>query len=185
VTEGTDWEIGPLTRGSRDAVLAFAREVPEHDLLFLARDITQDRVVDAWLDGLESGAIHSLVALSGDRIAGFTALLTDPLSWSPHVGELRVLVAPEWRGKGVGRALIEGTFSEALELGLEKITARMTTDQHAAIQVFEEMGFRAEALLRDHVRSRDGAKHDLAILSHDVGAMAAQHSAYGFYDAAR
>jgi len=174
--------VRPLTPADRDAVLAFAKAVPEHDLLFLARDITQPKVVDAWMDGIESGAIHSLVAETEGKLAGFTALLVDPLSWSPHVGELRVLVAPGQRGKGTGRALIEGTFRKALELGLAKITARMTTDQHAAIQVFEELGFRAEALLRDQVRGRDGTTHDLAILAHDVGAVAGQHDAYGLAD---
>lgn len=172
--------VRPLTAADRDAVLAFAQAVPEHDLLFLARDITQPRVVDAWIEGLRTGAIHSFAADGEDGVlAGFTALLVDPLSWSPHVGELRVLVSPGSRGKGVGRALIEATLDAARDLGLAKITARMTTDQHAAIAVFEEFGFRAEAMLRDHVRSRDGATHDLAILSHLIGARAARHGAYG------
>ena len=46
--------------------------------------------------------------------------------------------------------------------------ARMTPDQKAAITVFEECGFRAEALLRDHVRDADGALHDLVFLALDL-----------------
>jgi hypothetical protein len=45
--------------------------------------------------------------------------------------------------------------------------------------LFESLGFRAEALLRDHVRDRAGNPHDLAILSHDIARVAAQHRAFG------
>jgi hypothetical protein len=34
----------------------------------------------------------------------------------------------------------------------------MTVDQQAAIALFESLGFKAEALLRDHVRDVDGKK---------------------------
>ena len=46
--------------------------------------------------------------------------------------------------------------AQALALGLEKLTAQMTTDQRASIAMFESMGFRAEALLARHVRDRSG-----------------------------
>ena len=55
--------------------------------------------------------------------------------------------------------------------GLEKLVAQMTVDQRAAIAVFEELGFRAEALLARHVADRDGKLHDIVLLSHDVDAV--------------
>ena len=67
--------------------------------------------------------------------------------------------------------------------GFEKLTARMTLDQNAAITVFEELGFKREAMLRDHVKDRDGKKHDLLILSHDVEGFLAQMHAYGLDEA--
>ena len=94
-----------------------------------------------------------------------------------------MLVAPAWRGKGLGRVLIQQCFTQALQLGLDKLVAQMTVDQVAAIAVFEELGFRAEALLRDHVQDRDGHKHDLALLSHDVAAVQSRLEAYGIGDA--
>jgi RimJ/RimL family protein N-acetyltransferase len=58
----------------------------------------------------------------------------------------------------------------------------MTLDQKGAIAVFEELGFRPEALLRDHVRDGDGVKHDITILGHDVERFHAQMEAYGLTD---
>ena len=59
----------------------------------------------------------------------------------------------------------------------------MTVDQKGAITVFEGMGFRPEALLRDHVKDRDGRTHDLLVLSHDVAHFQAQMDAYGVGEA--
>ena len=55
----------------------------------------------------------------------------------------------------------------------------MTPDQAGSVALFESLGFRAEALLKDQVRGRDGTPHDLAILSLDLARAAARHRAFG------
>ncbi len=166
----------------QEEVHAFALTLPPHDLLFLRRDITQPKVLSAWVQQIENGEIVSLVARSNKQILGCSAVVRDKRSWSPHVGELRVLVGPTGRDRGLGRLLIQESFLIALELGLEKLTAQMTPDQKRAINVFEEMGFEAEALLRDQVKDQTGEKHDIVILGHDVEAFQAQMQAYGMTD---
>jgi len=165
------------------AVMTFAKTLPAHDLLFLRRDITQPKVLSAWVEELEAGTITSLVAIQDDRVLGCSAVVRDEHSWSPHVGELRVLLSPDVRAQGLGRTLIQESFIVALAEGVEKLTAQMTADQQAAIAVFEGIGFRAEALLREHVRDREGEKHDIVILSHDVAEFQAKMDQYGLNDA--
>ena len=80
---------------------------------------------------------------------------------------------------GLGRRLTEEAFALALSQGLEKMMAQMTLDQKGAISTFESLGFRPEALLRDHVKDRDGARHDLLVLSHDIRRFHSQRAAYG------
>ena len=41
-------------------------------------------------------------------------------------------------------------------------------DQTASIGLFQSLGFEAEALLRDHVRNRDGELRDLIVLAHSA-----------------
>ena len=180
---GSPVEIARMTAADRDALVAFVATLPALNLLFVPRDIGHPKVVDAWIRALDSGELASLVARDGTTMVGCTAIFTDELSWSRHVGELRVLVSPAWRGKGLGRVLIQECFAQALELGLKKLVAQMTTDQRGAIAVFEELGFRAEALLSRHVADRSGTLHDLVLLSHDVAAVEARNDAYGLTDA--
>ncbi len=180
----TSFEVRLMTPADETAVLELARGLPRHDLLFLRRDITNAKVTAAWAQSLVDGDITSLLALTGDKVVGCSAVVTDPLGFSPHVGELRVLLAADARTHGLGRQLIQESFLVALSLGLEKLTTRMTPDQEAAITVFEDMGFRAEALLRDHVRGDDGRTHDLLLLAHDVAAVQAKMALYGIDEAA-
>jgi RimJ/RimL family protein N-acetyltransferase len=157
-----------MTAADASAALAFARDLPSHDLLFLPRDITQSKVIDAWVHENDRGAMTSLLALDGHQVVGCATIASDPLSWSSHVAELRVVVAPQSRGHGIGRALTQEIFGLALRLSKQKLIAQMTADQHGAIAVFEGMGFRPEALLRGHVQGPDGLKKDIVIFALDV-----------------
>lgn len=164
----------------QQAMLAFATSLPEHDLLFLSRDLKHPRVIEAWAAAIGDGAIDSLVAEDGGHIVGTAALVRDPLGWSPHVGEVRLLVSPDRRGAGLGRDLLEAIFAIAHAHGATKLVAQMTPDQTGSVALFESLGFRGEAMLRDHVRDRSGQLHDLVILSLRVGAVAASHQAFGW-----
>ena len=77
------------------------------------------------------------------------------------------------------RDLLEAAFAIAGRRGLTKLTAQMTPDQSGSIALFESLGFRGEALLKDHVRDREGVLHDLVILSHDAGAAKTRRTALG------
>jgi GNAT superfamily N-acetyltransferase len=178
-TDGGEIEFRLMTQADEAAVLAFARKLPLHDLLFLPRNISEPKVLAAWIKEIERGAITSLLAMQGGRVVGCGTLVRDPLSWSPHVGEIRMVISTDLRGLGVGRALSQETFALALGAGLEKLLVQMTVDQVGAIAIFEGLGFKAEALLRDQVRDLNGRKHDIVVLGHDVARVESQMEAYG------
>lgn len=178
-TEAGDIEFRLMGRADETAVLAFAQKLPTHDLLFLPRNISQPKVLSAWISEIERGGITSLLALKDGAVVGCGTVVRDPHSWSPHVGELRMVVSQDVRGLGVGRTLSQETFAIALGAGMEKLSAQMTVDQRAAIALFESLGFKAEALLRDHVRDVEGKKHDIVVLGHNVAQVRAQLEAYG------
>ena len=182
-TDAGEIEFRLMSRTDEVAVLDFAQKLPTHDLLFLPRNISQPKVLSAWINEIERGDITSLLALQAGKVVGCGTLVRDPHSWSPHVGEIRMVVSQDVRGQGVGRALSQQTFALALGAGLEKLSVQMTVDQQPAITLFESLGFKAEALLRDHVRDVEGKKHDIVVLGHNVAQVRAQMEAYGLPDA--
>lgn len=179
VTEAGPIEFRLMGAADEAAVLDFARALPVHDLLFLPRNITEPKVLTAWVREIERGTITSLLAWKDDEVVGCGTIVRDVHSWSPHVGGIRMVISANVRGVGVGRALTQETFALALSMGLEKLVAQMTVDQTGAISIFEGLGFKAEALLRDHVRDRDGRTHDIVVLGHNVAQVRAKLEAYG------
>lgn len=171
-------EFRSFRAAERDALERFVVDLPAHDLLFLDRDLRHPKVIAAWVDAVESGEIASFIAVRDDRILATTANIRDPLSWSRHVCEIRLLVLPEARGQGIGRALLDRSIERAVADGATKLVARMTPDQTGAITLFEESGFRGEALLASHLRDEAGGVHDLAILALDPSREAAKLAAF-------
>ncbi len=183
MTAGGEIEFRHMTAADEGAVLAFAQKLPIHDLLFIPRNISEPKVLSAWIKEIERGGLISLLAVKGSTVVGCGTIVRDLLSWSPHVGEIRMVVSQDVRGLGVGRALSQETFALALGSGLEKIVAQMTVDQTGAIALFESLGFKAEALLHDQVRDLVGKTHDIVVLGHNVSKVRAQLEAYGVSDA--
>jgi ribosomal protein S18 acetylase RimI-like enzyme len=156
-------EIRPLEPRDEEAVTRFLQRVPEGDRTFFKEDVGDPAVVAAWS---RPGAGRS-IAIDGETVLGSVALV--PLTgWSSHVAELRVVVDPDHRGRGVGRALTRHAVLDALDLGLKKIVVEVVSDQAPAIAMFRALGFDPEALLKDHVRDQSGALRDLMILAHSV-----------------
>jgi putative acetyltransferase len=61
----------------------------------------------------------------------------------PGVGELkRMYVAPEARGKGIGRALLDRLESEARTLGLTQLVLETGTRQVEALALYRRAGFK-------------------------------------------
>lgn len=146
----------------------FAKELPEDDLLFLTFDITDPKAVERRIEAIENNQAVTVLAEVNGRFVGYASLTYNQLLWTRHLGEIRLMVSASQRGRGLGKLLVNEVFLLAQELGLQKLIARMAVEQQGAVQVFEHLGFKAEALLADHVIDRKGQTHDLILMAYDI-----------------
>jgi RimJ/RimL family protein N-acetyltransferase len=174
LSDGNTVEIRAMTAADRDAILAFARQLPEEDLLFLRVDLTEPAVVDDWIANLERGLSTSLLAYDAATLAGYATVHVNPARWTRRVGEIRVNAGPAYRGKGLGRNLTAQIFDLARGMGLKKLAATMTVDQLGAQAAFRRLGFVPEAVLADYVEDRRGMARDLVIMSYDIDGLTEQ-----------
>jgi ribosomal protein S18 acetylase RimI-like enzyme len=152
-------------------------QLSERDLTLIKEDLTDPDAVR----GSAARPGQQWVALDGPDIVGYAAVRPLP-EWSDHVGELRLVVDPAHRRAGVGSALARQALIEAVRAGRRKLVVELAADQENALSMFSSLGFTGEALLRDHIRDRNGKLHDLVMLAHFVDGMWAGMDAIGLSD---
>jgi ribosomal protein S18 acetylase RimI-like enzyme len=146
------------------ALRAFFDGLPEGDLTFIKEDVRDPAVAEDWV--VPGRRARRWVATDGDRVLALVAVLP-LLGWSSHVGELRLVVDPAVRGRGLGSALARHALREALAMDLRKVVVEVVAEQESAVRMFTDLGFRGEALLTCHIRDRAGELQDLLVLAHE------------------
>ncbi len=168
---GETVHLRPMRPGDAGALLALARSLPPEDLLFLRRDVTDERVIDAWARDVADGRVITILAESeSGEVLGEASLYPSDVPWTRHVGEVRVITAPRVRGKGLGHVLLREIMAAAKAAGIEKLTAQMTVEQEPARRLFEAMGFTEEGRFRAYARDQAGASHDLVVMTYTAPA---------------
>jgi RimJ/RimL family protein N-acetyltransferase len=157
-----------MAAADREAFLAFMRAQPEDDLFFLLVDVTTPEGLERWMCDLQDGSNITVLAEEGGKLLGYSSLHHGQTRWTRHLGEIRLLMAPGQRGRGVGRLLARECFAIAHDLDLQRIMARVASGQASARRLFEDLGFHMEALLADWVIDRQGRTEDLVMMSYDV-----------------
>lgn len=121
--------------------------------------VDRERRGAAWLDTMDpSTPGTSFVAEVDGRIVGQLGV-----SGEGRV-EIGMWVAPEWRGKGVGTALMNAALDYARTHGAYKISLEVWPHNAAAIALYEKFGFEREGYLRKHWRRRNGELWDSVVM---------------------
>ncbi len=160
--------VRPLGSGDRDALLHFFRQVPEEDRLYLADDVTDPKVVDRWCAAVNLSNVLPLLGLVGSEVVADATLHGQTGGWQSHIGRVRVVVHPKYRGKGVGAALVKELIDVAIDVGLDKLDAEFVVEQERAMHAFQRIGFVKVAELPEHVLDRHGAPHDLVLMVYNL-----------------
>jgi L-amino acid N-acyltransferase YncA len=166
--DGAEIEFRLMSAAERDDILNFAQALPMEDLLFLRVDLTQPEVVDDWVQNIKNGVSTTVLAYDSEGMVGYATVHRNIAPWTRRVGELRVNVNQAYRTRGLGKRITSEIFDVARGIGVKKLMANMTSDQHGAQAAFRRLGFVPEALLADYVEDRNGTPRDLVIMSFDM-----------------
>jgi len=101
----------------------------------------------------------------GGEVAGWLSLsdFYDARPAYHTTAEIGVYVREDYRGKGVGRHLLNEAISRAPALGLKTLTAGAFAHNEASVRLFEGMGFRKWAHF-PRVAELDGVERDLIVM---------------------
>ncbi len=166
--DGTKVTIRNLKVEDLDRLMSFYRSLPDEDKKYLRVDVINRNIVKQRIEAAESANIFRIIALQGDTIIADGALELTIEEWRRHQGELRVIVAEEFRRKGVGMIIMREVYFLAIEKKVEKVIAKMMKPQAAARKICKTLGFHEEVLIPDYVKDQTGKSQDLVIMTCNI-----------------
>src|SRR5262249_21250877 len=110
----------------------------------------------------------ALLAISGQRVLADATLHQQLGGWRRHIGRVSVLVHPEFRGRGLAKALINELLDLAAQAGLSKVEAEFIGEQTQGIHVFEMLGFTPLLRLPNYVKDMQAVDHDYILMGLDL-----------------
>jgi len=112
---------------------------------------------------VDAGSAY-FVAEADGRIVGWCDALPGPAAMGTnHVGRLGMGVLKDFRGRGIGRQLLEATIAKARERGLEKIELSVYATNLSAIGLYRNFGFQEEGR-KKRGRLVDGIYDDVILM---------------------
>jgi putative acetyltransferase len=152
--------VRPAEDGDRRSLaLLFAAVAEERDGIAAEPPIDVEKLPASDVEQLAAGwdLDGTLVALAEGVIVG--EVRVDP-NWMGF-GEIGMMVAADWRGRGVGTALVAAAIEWARARDLHKLALSVFAHNDAAIALYRKFGFVDEGRLVRHVRRANGELWDL------------------------
>ncbi len=157
--------LRPVEEGDSRKLLEFFRKIPEEERYYLKENVASPDVVQGWTSDLDFGRVIPIVALSGDNIGADASLHRSRAMARRHVGEVRIVVDPDYRQVGLGRRLIRELLDIAASLELCSVTFELVDHgEERAITAAKGFGFQVCATLPERIRDFRGDHRDLVLM---------------------
>jgi GNAT superfamily N-acetyltransferase len=160
--------LRPLRRQDEQPFHEFFLAVPERERMFLKHRVTDPEVIREWCTNIDLGHNLPLLAVIDQRIVGNATLHQKLGGWKRHIGRISVLVHPNYRNRGIARALVAEQIELARHAGLEKAEAEFIGEQETAMNAFALMGFRKLLELPEYVKDMQALKHDYILMGREL-----------------
>jgi len=166
--DGSPCRLRPLRKDDEKGFHQFFLAVPAPERMFIKHRVTDPDVIKDWCQNIDLGRNLPLLAMMDRKIVGAATLHQQLGGWKRHIGRVSVLVLPQYRGRGLARALITEIVTLARGLGLEKVEAEFIGDQEAAIKMFALLGFSNLVRLESYVKDMQAISHDYILMGVDL-----------------
>lgn len=99
------------------------------------------------------------------RIAGFALIRTV----ADEAELLTIAVDPKWRGKGVGRALLDAVFADLMLSPARRMFLEVDEQNHSAIALYKRHGFVTISSRKGYYARPDGSAATALVMARDLG----------------
>ena len=139
--DGIAIEIRPLQISDEKALLGFFKNLPQPEVMFFKRRVTDPDVIKSWCENIELDSRLPLLALHEGKIVAVASLLQNKGGWKRHSGRISQSILPKYRQKGIAGKLVQELVDVARMAGLQKVEAEFIDKQEGGQKLFALLGF--------------------------------------------
>jgi GNAT superfamily N-acetyltransferase len=166
--DGTKATLRPLRKDDEKDFHQLFLGIPEPERMFIKHRVTEISVIRDWCHHLDYGRNLPMVGLLGGKITGVATLHQQLSGWKRQIGRVSVSVHPDFRGRGLARALIAEILDIARRAGLERVEAEFIGEQATAMKMFAMLGFSELMRQEDYVKDMQAISHDYILMGLDL-----------------
>jgi GNAT superfamily N-acetyltransferase len=166
--DGTKATLRPLHQADEKDFHQLFLGIPEPERMFIKHRVTEISVIRDWCHNLNYGRTLPLVGLLDGKITGVATLHQQLSGWKRQIGRVSVSVHPDFRGRGLARALIAEILDIARRASLERVEAEFIGEQATAMKMFAMLGFSELLRLEDYVKDMQAISHDYILMGLDL-----------------
>ena len=153
-----------LTADDGDKLIELYTSAQPEDWEALRHNMEDPSAVHAWLDELDYNRVLPLGALINDRIVGNVTLHRRATGPYRHIGELRIFLAKDFRGRALGTEMLRTMIDLARKEGLHVLRGEVLVRQAKFIRALQALGFEQQCVLQDYFMLPDGQTEDVSLL---------------------
>ena len=166
--DGIAIEIRPLKISDEKALLGFFKNLPQPEVMFFKRRVTDPDVIKSWCENIELDSRLPLLALHEGKIVAVASLLQNKGGWKRHIGRISQSILPKYRQKGIAGKLVQELVDVARMAGLQKVEAEFIDKQEGGQKLFALLGFTHLLKLEDYVQDMQAINHDYVLMGMDL-----------------
>lgn len=168
--DGARVTLRTLRDSDEAELLEFFLGISDEERYFLKDDVTSPALISQWVQQLDYRRALPLVAVIDGLFVGEAVLIRRRGNARSHIGEVRVVVTPDYRNRGLGTLMIRELCDIADDGGLDKVLFEAVADEQLeAIEAAERMGFIRTGAIEGGVRDIDGRPHDIVLMAMPLG----------------
>lgn len=160
-----------------EELYGFIIAVPRWDFLICGSGLWTKGDLENWLLNPAESVVRLIVLLGGEVVA--MGVLNRKAPFWRNAAEMKLIVAPSYRGRGLGLALFKILLTEVLKHRFDTLVLRYSVENNALKRILENFDFKPETILQATLIDEESAEcKELIIASYSMGDWARRFEFY-------
>ena len=158
----------PLGEKDRVQLEKFFRKIPRLDMEVFKDDVIKNENIENWFANPLNKKLVQLAVFRENKIVANATLHSEGIYWQ-KTAEIKVVVDPNYRRRGIGTQMFNILLAEGLKCGMQKLIIRYASDNKGVTKILENYGFKPEITLNYYLYDKKKNIHkDLIVASLNI-----------------